>query len=148
MNRQQLLACCGSERWADEMAAAGPFATAREFHQRAAEVWASLDESDWLQAFSKHPKIGERATSEWSAREQKGMEQASSEVTNQTQSLNADYERKFGWIFIVCASGKTGEEMLSMLKDRLSNSPGIEIQIAAAEQAKIMHLRLNKLLAE
>ena len=144
-----LLRCCGSVRWAERMSRLRPFADESALQEAAENTWWSLSESDWLQAFAAHPKIGERTSgNRWSSEEQRGMNPASMTTFELISKLNLAYERKFGWIFIVCAAGKTAEEMLQALEDRLTNSPMEEIQIAAGEQAKITRLRLEKLLAE
>lgn len=147
--RDTLLTCCGSEAWAAEMIARRPFLDSETMHAQADEEWWRLEERDWLEAFSKHPKIGERRDSaKWSAGEQAGMAAASKDAAASMYQRNLEYQDKFGWIFIVCATGKSATEMLSIIEQRLSNKPADEIRIAAAEQAKITHLRLTKLLAE
>ncbi len=119
----------------------------RNCKRAAEEAWWSLVESDWLEAFSKHPKIGDRKPiGKWSAEEQRGMDQATSETAGSMENLNRAYEAKFGWIFIICATGRSAEEMLSQLEQRLANDPAAEIRIAAGEQAKITRLRLQKLI--
>lgn len=148
LNRERLLACCGSETWADRMMASAPFRDAAALHEKAEDIWASLGRDDWLEAFAKHPKIGAKASGKWPAQEQAGMSQADRETAETMRELNEQYERKFGFIFIVCATGKTAEEMRRLLEERISNERERELQIAAGEQAKIMHLRLDKLLAE
>ena len=144
--QQEFLRCCGSSTWAASMTAARPFATVAAMQTRGAEIWASLGRSDWLDAFSAHPKIGERRrVSEWSADEQAGMRSADERARVQLGVLNAEYEARFGYIFIVCATGKSPAEMLSMLEARLTNDAERELPIAADEQRKIMALRLAKL---
>jgi OHCU decarboxylase len=150
----QLLKCCGSQRWAKEIAARRPFATLSDLNQTARDVWWSLDRNDWLEAFRSHPKIGERKaeisgtaqTRQWSEQEQASVAGSSDVVKEQLARLNLEYEEKFGYIFIVCATGKSSEEMLMLLKERLHNEPDDELRIAAAEQSKITELRLSKLL--
>lgn len=147
--RQALLSCCGSETWAADMTARRPFMDDASLHGQADEVWWQLPEPEWLEAFSKHPKIGERRdNAKWSAAEQAGMAHASGDAVETMYRRNLEYQEKFGWIFIVCATGKSAAEMLAILEQRLENDPVKEIRIAAAEQAKITHLRLTKLLAE
>lgn len=146
--REAFLACCGSERWADTMLATRPFANRRMLHNEAEAKCVLLALEDWLEAFSKHPKIGNGSSSKWSAREQQGMSQACWETSEAIRRMNEQYERKFGWIFIVCAVGKSAAKMRALLERRLSNDPKTELGIAAAEQTKIMHLRLDKLLTE
>ena len=151
----ELLKCCGSTRWAREVAARRPFGNADELMNAADDVWWSLDERDWLEAFSRHPKIGERRAAggqtrrerAWSAGEQSGMNEADEAAREELARLNQVYAEKFGYIFIVCATGRTAAEMLALLRERLSNDPGTEIKVAAEEQRRITRLRLQKLLA-
>jgi OHCU decarboxylase len=151
----ELLKCCGSKEWARQVLAEGPFETVPDLIARADRVWWSLDPRDWLEAFHSHPKIGEKKAAaataseaqRWSEDEQSGTRNSGAETMAALAQLNRVYEEKFGYIFIVCASGKSAEEMLAILGDRLRNSPEQELQIAAAEQAKITQLRLNRLVA-
>jgi 2-oxo-4-hydroxy-4-carboxy-5-ureidoimidazoline decarboxylase len=146
--REALLACCGAEAWADRMLASRPLSGLAAVHHSAETIWSSLTPADWLEAFSRHPKIGEQTASAWSRDEQQGMSQAGQSTAQAMLEANEQYQRRFGWIFIVCANGKSAEQMLELLHQRLANDPGEELQIAAREQSKIMHLRLDKLLAE
>lgn len=148
LNRESLLACCGSEVWVERMLASRPFHDAPSLHREAEAIWLSLTPEEWLKAFAKHPKIGGKPSSAWSAQEQKGMSDATQHITQTMRDLNERYERKFGWIFIICATGKSAEEMRNLVEQRLLNDPERELQIAVDEQSKIMHLRLDKLLAE
>ena len=135
------------------MLARRPFRTPEALLGAARDVWFSLDRSDWLEAFSHHPKIGDRAalrarfaaTRDLSEQEQGGVEGASEATLNALAKANSEYEETFGYIFIVCASGKTAGEMLEMLEGRLKNAPEAEIRIAGEEQAKITELRLLNL---
>jgi 2-oxo-4-hydroxy-4-carboxy-5-ureidoimidazoline decarboxylase len=145
---QTLLACCGSARWASAMVAARPFADVDELFQEADRVWWSLDASDWLEAFARHPKIGERNNlSAWSTEEQRGISDASAATNQSLREKNIRYQEKFGWIFLICATGKSGAEMLAALDERLAAESESELRTAAGEQAKITRLRLQKLLA-
>jgi OHCU decarboxylase len=152
--RHELLKCCGSQRWAAAVEQERPYANLEELLNRSNEIWWSLDRDDWLEAFRSHPKIGEKKVStamaaqaqQWSEQEQRGVAQASSQVIGKLATLNLDYEQKFGFIFIVCATGKSSDEILALLEQRLPNAPATELPIAAAEQAKITELRLRKLL--
>jgi OHCU decarboxylase len=142
----EFLRCCGSPAWAASMTAARPFATIDAMQARAGEIWSSLGRSEWLQAFAAHPKIGEqRNVSAWSAAEQAGMQSADARARTRLAALNAEYETRFGYIFIVCATGKSPQDMLSMLEARLRNGDERELPIAADEQRKITGLRLEKL---
>jgi 2-oxo-4-hydroxy-4-carboxy-5-ureidoimidazoline decarboxylase len=151
----QLLRCCGAPRWAEGMMKARPFKTEAELFMTADKVWLNLEHRDWLDAFAQHPRIGGKdalrakfsATKEWATGEQAGVGSADEEVLDGLARGNEDYERKFGYIFIVCATGKTAAEMLKLLRDRLGNDRQSEIVIAAEEQRKITRLRLEKLLA-
>jgi OHCU decarboxylase len=151
----ELLKCCGSKEWARQVLAEGPFETVADLIAKADRVWWSLDPRDWLVAFHSHPKIGEKKAAaataaeaqRWSEDEQSGTRNSGAETMAALTKLNRVYEEKFGYIFIVCASGKSAEEMLAILGDRLRNSPEQELQIAAAEQAKITQLRLKRLVA-
>ena len=128
-----------------------PFGDQATLLSAARDVWFSLAASDWREAFSHHPKIGDRdalrarfaATRSLSEREQAGVSGASDDVLDALAEGNAAYEHRFGFIFIVCATGKTAEEMLGLLRSRLDNDPAREIQVAAAEQARITALRLD-----
>jgi allantoicase len=149
----ELLQCCGSKRWAEAMTARRPYATIETLLAAATDVWASLETSDWLQAFRSHPRIGERKAAasvseqsqQWSGQEQAGVTEASQQTVESLASLNQLYERKFGFIFIICATGKSSAEMLEALRERIESDPTAELPLAAAEQAKITHLRLKKL---
>jgi 2-oxo-4-hydroxy-4-carboxy-5-ureidoimidazoline decarboxylase len=131
-----------------------PFTSSEEVFEQADSVWWSLAQSDWREAFTHHPKIGDfenlrkkfATTASWATNEQLGAADASEETLNALADGNTHYEETFGYIFIVCATGKSAEEMLQILKSRLPNSPATEITIAAGEQAKITRLRLEKLL--
>lgn len=147
--RDALLECCGSEVWATEMIQRRPYGDVETLCAHADTVWFQLGETDWLEAFSKHPRIGERnKNAKWPAAEQAQMARANTDIVESMLRRNRDYEEKFGWIFIVCATGKSGAEMLEIIEKRLSNQASDEIRIAAEEQAKITRLRLKKLLAE
>ena len=154
----ELLNCCGSTEWALRMVARRPFAAdengLRELFGAADRIWQELSPQDWLEAFSRHPKIGERAAAKpgsaqvqrWSEQEQSAARSAGEAIRQALAGANREYEKKFGYIFIVCATGKTSEEMLAILKQRLQNDSDTELRIAAEEQRKITSLRLEKLL--
>jgi len=136
------------------MTSVRPFISLEDLLAKADSLWRSLSEEDWLEAFRAHPKIGEQkaaaAQSEqagnWSSQEQSGIERAAIETRAALAKRNQEYEKRFGFIFIVCATGKSSEEMLAILNDRLQNDPKTELPVAAAEQRKITRLRLEKLL--
>lgn len=145
--------CCGASKWARLMLAARPFASNEDLFAKSASSFLQLEDSDWLEAFSHHPKIGDMdalrekfsSGTGWEAKEQASVAQADEEVLRELSAGNKAYEEKFGFIFIVCATGKSAAEMLSLLKARLGNTSPDEIKIAAAEQEKITKLRLEKL---
>ena len=145
---EALKQCCGSGAWVERMIGLRPFASQTALLSKAATVWKSLAPADWLEAFAHHPKIGEKSAAKWSSEEQHGMQEASTDTAAAMDQLNIDYEQKFGWIFIVCATGKTAGEMLALIAARLRNDPAAELTVAACEQAKITKLRLEKLLAQ
>lgn len=150
----ELLKCCGSRQWAERLAAERPFASFDELKSKSESIWWSLTPDDWLEAFRSHPKIGERKTAQpvaaearaWSEQEQSGVNETAHATLAELADLNRKYEERFGYIFIVCASGKTAAEMLSLLRQRLQNEPDQELRVAAAEQAKITELRISKLI--
>ena len=146
-------ACCGAKRWVENMVSIGPFFSRAQLRGTAEAYWWSLDESDWREAFTHHPKIGEdkdvlkakfKNTAAVSADEQSGVDGAPDEVLNALITYNQKYFDKFGYIFIVCAQGKSADEMLAILKSRINNQAEEEIRIAAGEQAQITWLRLEK----
>ena len=152
----EFLKCCGSKNWARQLTAARPFASFDELIAKADRIWWSLDSQDWLEAFHSHPKIGEKKAAaptaveaqRWSEDEQAAIRDSAQQTLDALAKLNQTYEENFGYIFIVCASGKSSEEMLAILRARLDNNPDAELRVAAAEQAKITQLRLGKLLAD
>ena len=151
-----LRACCGSARWVAGMVARRPFHTLDAVLAEADDLWWSLEPDDWREAFEHHPRIGERASATpqdargaaWSAGEQAGAERASADVRDELAAANREYERRFGHIYVVCATGKGAEEMLAIARARLANDPETELRVAAEEQRKITRLRLEKLLAD
>lgn len=150
----EFLKCCGSQKWAQQMSEHLPFRGERDLFETAEQVWWGLAPEDWLEAFRSHPKIGEQkpdsetsATSlSWSQREQAGVADAGADTRQLLTEMNRSYEEKFGFIYIVCATGKSSEELLRILRERLANTAETELRNAAAEQAQITKLRLNKLL--
>jgi 2-oxo-4-hydroxy-4-carboxy-5-ureidoimidazoline decarboxylase len=151
--RLAFLRCCGSSRWAGEMARLRPFDSEAALLAAGERIWQSLDRADRLEAFAAHPKIGDLSalkakfatTAEWASAEQSAVAEANEQVLRELAEYNAVYEERFGTIFIVCATGKSAREMLDLLRGRLSHTPSEEIEIAAAEQWKITQIRLEKL---
>lgn len=148
------LDCCGSQSWAKKMTEARPFADVSSLLKQAEQIWQSLENEDWLEAFASHPKIGSRKavpkqqtqSAEWSKGEQSGTQTADDSVLDELAEANRLYENKFGYIFIVCATGKSAEEMLEICQKRLDNNAEAELPIAAEEQRKITEIRLRKLM--
>lgn len=149
--------CCGSTRWAQAMLAARPFASVGQLLDRADAEWFALAEPDWLEAFSHHPRIGEggiealrqkfASTAAWASSEQAGVTAATDATLHALAASNHAYADKFGFIFIVCATGKSAADMLALLQARFPNDRPTELKNAAVEQSKITALRLKKLVA-
>lgn len=142
---------CGSTRWVARMLDRRPFVSQADLLQAARDEWFALGEADWLEAFSHHPRIGDRAslaarfpaTHDLSTKEQSAVASAHADVIDALAAGNDAYFERFGFIFIVCATGKSAEEMLQLLRERLPNDRATEIRIAAEEQAKITEIRLS-----
>ena len=152
---QDLFKCCGSKTWVNKIMENYPFNSIEDLKISSDRSWFSCKKEDWLEAFSHHPKIGDQSgadkkhssTAEWAKQEQSTIKDAGQIILSELVKANQSYENKFGFIFIVCATGKTANEMLKLLNERLNNEPEKEIQIAINEQNKITHLRLEKLLS-
>jgi OHCU decarboxylase len=144
----QLLAVCHSRRWAKEVAAGRPYADLAALQRAADEVWLGLGPEDWLEAFAAHPRIGEAggASADWSRQEQAGVGGAS-DVQERLARGNADYEARFGHVFLISAAGRDATEILAALTDRLGNDPATELRVAAEEHRRITRLRLERLMA-
>lgn len=156
---KEILPCCGSNAWAEGMASRRPVFDEASLLAASDETWRNLAEVDWLEAFRSHPRIGEsRASapapaetgpsSAWSAQEQGGVTNEGESVKAELARANDEYERKFDRIFIVCATGKSGAEMLEILRRRLRNDQETELSEAAEQQRLISRLRLKKWLSE
>jgi 2-oxo-4-hydroxy-4-carboxy-5-ureidoimidazoline decarboxylase len=147
--------CCGAERWLQLMEKARPFVDMLELHATADEAFDQLSSDDWLAAFACHPQIGDlnslrmkfAGNKVWSHGEQQGVNVSDEATLAALAAGNIAYSERFGYIFIVCASGKSAAEMLELLTARLENEPQLELSIAAAEQRKITHIRIDKLLS-
>jgi 5-hydroxyisourate hydrolase / 2-oxo-4-hydroxy-4-carboxy-5-ureidoimidazoline decarboxylase len=153
----ELLKCCGSEKWVDKMIEHFPFQGSNTIFQKANHIWYDeCSEKDWLEAFKYHPKIGDISSlkkkyansKDWASGEQSEVDAATEETIENLAKINQAYEEKFGYIFIVCATGKTADEMLQLAEARLENGPKIEIHLAMGEQQKITLIRLQKLLED
>ena len=147
--------CCAAQRWVERMVIDRPFENLSEMLEISDRIWEECDLDDYLEAFEGHPRIGDveslakkyANTKGWAGGEQKGVEGADRAVLERLAKGNADYEEKFGHIFIVCATGKSAAEMLALLEARMPNDPKTEVMVAAEEQNKITRIRLKKLLA-
>jgi OHCU decarboxylase len=145
----ELLAVCHSERWAREVAAGRPYADVAAVQRAADEVWLGLGPRDWLEAFRAHPRIGESggASAEWSRQEQAGVGGAPEDVRERLARGNAEYEDRFGHVFLIAAAGRDASEILAALQARLGNDPATELRVAAEEHRRITRLRIERLLA-
>ena len=150
----EISSCCGSTAWADALAARRPLRQ-EELIPTSDEIWNGLTAQDWMEAFSKHPRIGQGEapnvasgkSAAWSVQEQQSVRDAGEAVQSALARANQTYEERFGRIFIVCATGKSPEEMLDILESRLKNDDATELRVAAEEQRKITNLRLKKWLS-
>lgn len=150
-----LSTCCGASAWLQEMMRYVPFQSEKECFDASDAAWSHCSETDWLEAFRHHPRIGDleslrtrfATTRHLAGTEQAAVTTASDETLRSLKAMNEAYEQRFGFIFIVCATGKTAEEMLHLLEQRIGNDRTTELRNAAAEQHKITTLRLTKLLA-
>ncbi len=154
-----MLACCGARRWAEEMVAQRPIASVEALGAMADRVWSTMQEPDWLEAFACHPRIGRREpaavsahgaekSAAWSSQEQSRTSSASERVLAELAEGNARYEQRFGFTYIVCATGKSAEEILAILQRRLASNRTAELREAAEQQRQIMQIRLGKWLVE
>jgi 2-oxo-4-hydroxy-4-carboxy-5-ureidoimidazoline decarboxylase len=146
-----MIACCGARKWANAMIAHRPIADEQELHEIADRAWETMNEADWMEAFETHPRIGEpkdsnpfSQSSRWSQQEQSSVNTATETTLAQLAEANARYQERFGFTYVVCATGKSPEEMLSILNRRLSSDLSSEMREAAAQQRQIMHIRLRK----
>ena len=152
---REILPCCGSENWATAMASKRPIRDELSLMETCDTIWRGLGESDWLEAFRSHPRIGEsRAEADsvaqswaWSEQEQQKAASADEAMKLALKWGNREYEQKFGRIFIICATGKSAGEILEILRRRLHNDEATELRQAAEEQRQIMHIRLKKWVA-
>ncbi len=152
--KEALMKCCGSSSWVKMMMAYFPADDLVEILEDAEEIWYGCSHDDWKEAFAHHPKIGDlesltekfASTATWAAGEQSAVSSGPQQVIEALAEGNRLYEERFGYTFIVCATGKSAEEMLGMLQVRLRNRPEEEIRVAADEQNSITKLRIEKLL--
>jgi OHCU decarboxylase len=151
----RFLSCCGSSEWARRMTASRPFSSIESLSAAADRTWRELPKEDWLEAFAAHPAVGASdlnppnsdRSSAWARQEQSGPRGANPATLAELSRLNRDYADRFGRVFLVCATGKSADEMLALGRQRLENDPETELAIAAEEQRKITRLRLEKLLS-
>ena len=148
----EILPCCGSQHWAFLLAGSRPFSDVEALIERSDQIWGQLDPSDWDEAFASHPRIGEERlptlattmSAEWSKQEQSGANLLSKGIQERLRRANEAYERRFRRIYIVCASGKSAEEMLTILSQRLQNDETVELREVAEQQRQITRLRLRR----
>ncbi len=144
-----LQSCCGATRWIEGMLARRPFGSLDRVRTSARSAWEALGEADWREAFAHHPRIGEvPADQPWPAQEQSGVSTATRAIQDELARMNRAYEQRFGFIYLVCASGRSAEELLAIVRDRIDNDADSELRNAAAEQLKITLLRVDRLLSE
>jgi OHCU decarboxylase len=143
----ELLAVCHSRRWAERVAAGRPYADLEALQAAADEVWRELGPTDWLEALGAHPRIGEAGgrSADWSRQEQAGVGGADADVRERLDAGNAEYEARFGHVFLISAAGRDADEILDALQARLGNDPETELRVAAGEHRRITRLRLEKL---
>jgi 2-oxo-4-hydroxy-4-carboxy-5-ureidoimidazoline decarboxylase len=153
--QEELTKCNGATNWVKSMCTYIPFKGINEVLFISEKVWNECTKQDWLEAFEHHPKIGDinslnkkfANTIQWASSEQSSINQTTQQTIELLANKNNEYEKKFGFIFIVCATGKSAEEMLSLLLQRINNNKEDELIIAKNEQLKITQLRLKKLLS-
>jgi 2-oxo-4-hydroxy-4-carboxy-5-ureidoimidazoline decarboxylase len=150
-----MIACCGAKRWATGMVRLRPIMSLQQLSAEADRIWSTMEEADWLEAFFCHPRIGEREAARaskksvaWSREEQSSASSARESVLEELAAGNAIYEERFGFTYIVCATGKSAEEMLTILNRRLVNDRAAELREAAEQQRQITQIRLGKWLVE
>lgn len=156
--RARLHHCCASQRWVDAMLALRPFASEQAVLDAATATWSALGDDDYLEAFAAHPLIGDvellreryaqQAAGDRALAEQGQVLEADEEVITTLAELNQRYLAQHGFIFIVCASGKSAQEMLALLQARVDRTTAQELATAAAEQLKITHIRLRDVLKD
>lgn len=149
-----MLACCGAQRWARSMVRQRPISDEAALHELADRTWHTMNEADWMEAFACHPRIGHRTdahassqSAAWSLQEQSAAQSAPDSVLTRLAEGNSLYEARFGFTYIVCASGRSAEEMLSILERRLAADRASELREAAEQQRHILHIRLGKWLS-
>jgi 2-oxo-4-hydroxy-4-carboxy-5-ureidoimidazoline decarboxylase len=143
--RQRLLECCAAPRWAGQVAAGRPYPSAQALHAAARDA---LTDADVAAALAGHPRIGDRTGDAQSRREQGGVAGADADLLAALADGNRAYEQRFGYVYLVCASGRGAGELLDTLRGRLGNDPATERGVVRTELAAINRLRLDRLLGE
>lgn len=150
--QEDFLAICGSTKFAAEMAKGAPFSSLSQAVELSRDIWWNeVDISGWLDTFAAHPQIGDGKSlkGRWSKGEQSAaLNTATDSTLQELVDWNQKYKEKFGFIFLICASGRSTPEILDAIKKRFRNRPIVELEIAAGEQQKITELRLAKLFSE
>jgi 2-oxo-4-hydroxy-4-carboxy-5-ureidoimidazoline decarboxylase len=141
-----LESCCGARAWVEQMLALRPYSSSDALYAAAERVWLGLTVEQQLEAFAHHPRIGDRVGG-LSGQEQAGVASAGSQLLAALHAGNLAYEVRFGFVFLVCATGKSADEMLALLTERLTHDRDTELRVAAAEHAKITRLRLAGLVS-
>lgn len=153
---KEILPCCGSQAWARGMASSRPVQDAATLLATSDRIWRDLTAADWLEAFNNHPRIGETRrpaessarSQSWSAQEQRHAAESDDSMKQKLAEGNREYEQRFRRIFIICATGKSANEILANLRQRLNNDDATELREAAEQQRQIAQIRLRKWLAE
>jgi 2-oxo-4-hydroxy-4-carboxy-5-ureidoimidazoline decarboxylase len=152
--RETLLDCCSSPAWAERMLSGRPYSSAKDAVRQSSAIVARLTETDLEAALAGHPRIGEGPSEEgsaksaaWSREEQSGVSDSDDQTARELAESNVEYERRFGHIYLVSAAGRTGPQLLAVLRTRLGNSPATEWQVVRTELQKIIEIRLHALLA-
>jgi 2-oxo-4-hydroxy-4-carboxy-5-ureidoimidazoline decarboxylase len=152
---EHLRACCGSSRWVEALVAARPFESLEAALAAADRIWWTTGPEDWNEALACHPRIGETASQTrvsdtargWSVKEQEAVAASEESTRRQLDSAIQEYERKFGWIYVVFASGRGAQELLADLHTRMANDPERERMVTAREQLAITELRLRRMIS-
>jgi 2-oxo-4-hydroxy-4-carboxy-5-ureidoimidazoline decarboxylase len=143
-----LLACCAAPQWAAQVAAGRPYPSPAALYEAADDALAGLDDAGFDAALHGHPRIGDRSASASSRREQSAVADSSDETLAALVEGNRRYEARFGWVYLVCADGRSGEDLLDVLRERLHNEPTIERAVARDELRKINRIRLRRLIGD
>lgn len=146
---EALLACCSSWTWAQHIRDGRPYAEMSELLDAAGDALEAMSEDDLDEALAGHPRIGERTASThsaWSSQEQAGVAGAADQVQAELAAANREYEQRFGHVYLVCASGRSADELLAILRGRLGNDSATERQVMRAELGKINRIRLDRMI--